>query len=138
MESGNAHGFAVNDSWGLVLDGAVVLGGDGALAVNGSAQRIDNAADEGLAHRDTRPFFGPGNLGALPDSCVGAEQDAADLIFSHVLNHSLDSIFKYHDLAVHGLIHSVYGGDSVTDPDNLPDLLIACIQVIILNLFLED
>ena len=47
-----AHGLAVDDAGGDALDGAEVLGGDGALAVDGLAERVDHAADHVVAHGD--------------------------------------------------------------------------------------
>lgn len=48
----DADGFALDDAGGVALDGAQLLRVDGALAVDGLAEGVDDAADEGLADRD--------------------------------------------------------------------------------------
>ena len=39
-------------------------------------------------------------------------------IFTDVLDHTLDTVFKYNDLSVHGVINAIDNGDTITNPDH--------------------
>src|SRR6185295_3179934 len=62
-----AHRLPVHHPGGHDLDGVVVLGGDGALAVDGLAQRVDHAPYHGLARGHGHDAAGALDLVALLD-----------------------------------------------------------------------
>ena len=81
---GLAHGLAVDDAGGEALDGQRLGGGDGALVVDGLPERVDDAADHGLADRHARDLAGALDLVAFAELGVVAENDGADLILFKV------------------------------------------------------
>ena len=78
---GLAHALAVDDAGGQALDGQRLRGGDGALVVDGLAQRVDHAADHGLADGHGENLAGALDLVAFAELGVVAEDDGADLVF---------------------------------------------------------
>ena len=75
-----AHGLAIDHAGGQALDGVELGGGDGALAVDGLSERVDDAADEGFAHRHRHDALGAADFVAFLDLGVIAEEYGADLV----------------------------------------------------------
>ena len=63
----------------LQLQGAALVGLDVAEAVDRVAERVDDAAEEGVADRDREDLAGAADLLALLDAAELAEDDDADL-----------------------------------------------------------
>ena len=62
-------------------------------------------------------------------------QHQPDLIFLDILYHTLKTSLQCDDLAIHCVVDSVYGGDSITNRDNGTNFLISAYYIIILYLF---
>ena len=78
---GLAHGLAVDDAGSQTLDGQRLRGGDGALVVDGLAQRVHHAANHGRAHGHGENLAGALDLLAFLQLGVVAQDDGAHLVF---------------------------------------------------------
>ena len=63
------------------------------------------------------------------------EQDASHAVCTDILNHSLESVFKYYNLTIHGMVNSVYGCNSVTYRNNRSHFLVLADLIIIFYFF---
>ena len=117
---------------------AVVVGLDLALAVDGLAQSVDNTANKALAYRHAGTLMGTHSGRALVDLAILAKQDATDLVLLNILDHALDPGVKHHDLAVHGVVHTVNGGNAVAYANNLAHFLVILVKVVIGDLLAEN
>src|ERR1017187_7575043 len=115
-------GLAGHHAGGEALDGAELGGEDGAFAVDGDAESVDHAAEEGFAHRDAHDALGAADLIALLNFGEIAEQHGAHLIFFQVHGDAGDVVRELDQLARHDLLEAVDSGDAVTDGDDRADL----------------
>ena len=106
---------------------------DGALAVDGLAQCIHNAADNLVAHGDTGLLAGALDGGAFHKARFRTEQNAADGLLLQVQHHALGTVFKLEKFAVFGMLQTVDGSDTIADGQDPAHLLGLCSVVIILN-----
>ncbi len=98
-----------------------LVGGDRPLLVDRLAERVDDAADDGLADRHAEQGPGRGDRLAFFDPRVFAEDHHAHRRFFEVQRDPLDAIFKRHHLARHQAGEAVNARDAVSDLENLPD-----------------
>ena len=133
---GNAP--ALDDAGGVALDGAQLLRLDGALAVNGLAEGIDDAADEGLADRNGHDAARALDKAALADADVRAEHDDADAALLEVQRHAERAVFKAEQLVGLAFIQSMHLGDAVADLNDVADLILLRLGCIIFDLILDD
>ena len=101
---GLAHRLAVDDARGQALDGQKLSGGDGALVVDGDAERVDDAADHGLAYRHGENLSGALDLVAFAEFGVVAQNNGAHLIFFKSQGQTGDVVRKGEQLAGHHLV----------------------------------
>ena len=120
--SGSCTDWRFDDAGGHDLDLAELLGGDGALAVDGLADAVDHAADQGVAHRDLGDPLGPLDGVAFLDLDVLAEDHGADVVLLEVQHHAHDAAGELEQLAGHDVVQAVDPGDTVTDRDDGADL----------------
>ena len=132
------HGFTLYDARSLLLDGAVTVCLDRTFSVNRLTQSIYHTADEFLAHWHAGFFSGPHHFGSFFDPCIFSKQNDADLVSSDILHHTLQTILKGNNLAVHRMINAVDIGDSVTDIDDRTCLLVPGNCVIVLYFFFQN
>ena len=101
-----------------------VFGGDdGGSAVERLAQRVDDAADDGVAYRDFQQAAGGFDGFAFLDGEVVAEDDGADGIFLEVEHLSHGAVLEFQELAGHGIAQAVDSGDAVADFDDGSDFV---------------
>ena len=134
----DADGLALDDAGGVALDGAQLLRVDGALAVNGLAEGIDDAADEGLADRDGHDAARALDKAALADADVRAEHDDADAALLEVQRHAERAVLEAEQLVGLAFIQSMHLGDAVADLNDVADLILLRLGCIIFDLILDD
>ena len=105
------HRGTVDDAGGLELNGATVRGDDVAQAVDGLAERIDDAAEHGAAHRDIHNAASGAALVAFLDGVDGTKQNGADLVTVKVLGKAEDGLtgigaLELQKLACHGALEA--------------------------------
>ena len=88
---------------------------DRALAVDGRAEGVDDAAEEALAHGDGEELAGGLDLVALADAGVVAEEDGADLGFLEVERDAHDAAGEFHHFVELGGAEAFDAGDAVAD-----------------------
>ena len=134
----NADAFAFDDAGSRGFDRAVLLGVDGAFAVNGHAQRVDDAADHGLAHRHGHHAAGTADGIALADTGVTAQHDDGNGVFLQILRHTVCAVVKFDQLAGHAVIQSCRAGDAVADQNDGAGLGLVDLCFIVLDLRTDD
>src|SRR6185369_4697257 len=92
------HRLTLDDAGGLHFDLAEGGGGDGAQAVDRLADRVDHAADQGLAHRDLDDLAGQLDRVAFLDLGELAENCRTDVVFLEVEDHAGDAARELQEL----------------------------------------
>ena len=119
---GLADGLPVDDAGGQALDEHGDVGEDGALAVQGLAERVDDAADQGRARRDLHDPARPLDDVPLADPVALAEEDDPDVLFLEVQGQTEEAPGKLHELVGHDPVEAVDPGDAVADRGDRADL----------------
>src|SRR5215216_2648554 len=115
--------LAQNDAGGDPLNGAGFFGLNRALAVDRLAERVHDAANEGVADRYRRNAAGCTDLVAFLDVGVLAHDDDADGVFFEVEGETERAILReFDELARHYLAEAVDAGDAVSDLNNRPNI----------------
>ncbi len=115
------HRFARNDAGRLHVDAAAVLGLDGALAVDGVAQRIHDAAQKFLADGNGHDLARLADGVAFLDVAVVAENNDTDVVDFKVERHTLDAVAELDHLPGLDLVETVDAGDAVADRHDAAD-----------------
>ena len=84
----NVYRFTVGNTIGRGFNATGLTGADFALAVDGLAQCVNDAAQHGLAYRNFHDAAGTAHYIALLDHLVITHQNDADLIRAQVLHHA--------------------------------------------------
>ena len=106
---------------------------DRALAVERIAQRIDDAADDGVADRHFEQRAERADLVAFGDLEVIAEDDDADRVFFEVEDEPADlGAGELDHFAVHGAGEAVDAGDAVADFEHAAHL--ARVELVLVGL----
>ena len=130
--------LAVDDAGGLVLEQAGLGRADRARAVERLAQRVDDAADELVPHRDAddvaRALDGP----ALCDLLPVAEERDADVVLLEVERDARDAVLELEHLQRQAALEAVDAGDAVADLEDGSDLGEVCLDVVLLDALLEN
>ena len=101
--------------------GRVLVRRDLALAVERAAQRVHDAAEQGLAHGDLDDAARRPDLVALLDGGGVAQDDRADRLLLEVEGHAHHPVGELEQLGHQGRVEAVDLGDAVTDLDDGPD-----------------
>ena len=118
-----ADGLTVDDAGGKALDGQKLVGVDGALVVDGLAERVDDTADHGFADGHRHDLAGALDGIAFLDLGVVAEEHRADLVFIEVHGKAGNAVGKFNELAGHDLVEAVDARDTITKGDDGADLV---------------
>ena len=116
------HRLAGDHAGRQALDRVELGGVDGALAVDGHAERVDHAADQGFAHRDAHDAPGAADFIALLDFGEIAEQHRAHLVFFQVHGDAGHVVRELDQFAGHDLFQAMDAGDAVAHRDDRADL----------------
>src|ERR1700683_5026495 len=132
------HRLARNNTWRLDVDARLALGLDRTFTVNWLTERIDDAAEQGLADRnlDNRPCALDGL--AFLDLAVRAEDHNADIVDFEVKRHALAPAFELDHFAGLHIVETVDAGNTVADRQYLPDLRDFGLLAEILDLLFEN
>jgi len=130
--------LALDHAGGLELDRAELLGLDGALVVERAAERVDDAADQGLAHRHLQHAPGALDEVALLDEGVLAEEHGADVVFFEVEGQADDVVRELEHLHGQAVAQAVDTSDPVADLEDGPDLFDLDLGLVVLDLGFED
>jgi hypothetical protein len=114
--------LALDHRGGLQLQGAPVAGGDVAAAVDGLAEGVDHAAEEGVADRNREHLTGALDLLALLDLLELAEDDRADAVLVEVERHPEHTAGELQQLLGHHRGQALDVGDAVAGVDNVANL----------------
>ena len=116
------HGLARDNAGSLELHRARALGLDGALAVDGLAQRVHHAAEHGLAGGNLHDTAGRADLVVLLDCGDVTQKHGADLVLFEVLGQAVHGLAALSDeleqLAGHGIAQAVDARNAVADLDD--------------------
>ena len=119
---GLVDGLAGHDAGGLELQGAASLGLDLAQAVDGPAQRVDDAAQVGVTHGHGEDLAGAAHDLALVDAVEGAQDDDADLALLEVHGQAGGAVLEGEQLVGHDAGQALDVRDAVSGEDDVPDL----------------
>ena len=115
--------LTVDDAGGGTFHSAVTVGADLSAAVDGYAERVYDAAEEFLAHGNTRRAPGAAHRAARTDARVVVKEDTADALLRKILHHAAHAAVEKQHLAVGRAGKSVHAGDAVAHGQNRADLL---------------
>ena len=132
------HRLARQDARRLDVDAHAGFALDRALAVDRVAERVDHAAEQGLADGHLDDGAGALDGVAFLDAAVLAEDDDADVVGLEVEGHAADAAGKLHHLAGLHLVEAVDAGDAVAHRQHLADFGDLGLLAEVLDLLLED
>ena len=132
------HGLAdrlpVNDSGREAFQGDELVGGDGAFVVDGLAERIHHAADQGVADGHAHDASRALDLVAFLDLGVLAEKHDADLVFFQVHGDAGDVVRECEQFSGHDFVEAVDAGNAVAKGDDCADFVHRNLGFVILDL----
>ena len=135
---GLVYRFPVDDARGRGFDGAVGLGGDGALAVNGLTQGVDNTAQKALTHRHGNHLTGALYRIPLFDTLVVAQDNHGHRILFQILGHAIGTVGEFHQLAGHALVQAGDLGNAVSHQDHHAGFAGFQLLFVVLDLTTDD
>jgi hypothetical protein len=109
------HRLALDHAGRHRLDVPELVRRDRALAVDRLAERVDHAADQGVADGDAGDVAGRIDRVAFLDLVVGAEQHRAHVVLFEVEHHADDVAGELEQLAGHRVLEAPDAGDAVAD-----------------------
>ena len=116
------HRLAADDAGRLDLHPAVLHVGERALAVDGVAEGVDDAAEEAVAGGHREDLAGGLHGGALADGAAVAEHHGADRLLVEVQGQAADAALELEQLVHAHAGQARHGGDAVAHLGDAPDL----------------
>src|SRR5581483_8023026 len=117
------HRLALHDRGGLQFQRAPAVGLDLAEAVDRVAERVDDAAEVALAHRDGEDLAGAGDRLTLLDAAELAEDDGTDLALLEVEGEAEGAVLELQQFVGHGRGKTLDLRDAVAGKGDRTDLL---------------
>ena len=111
-----------------------LVGGDRPFVVDRLSQRIDDSADQGLAHGHAHDAPGTLYLVAFADFRVLAQQHHAHLVFFQVHGDAGHVVRKLEQLSSHDFVEAMNARDAVTQGDNRSDFIHGNLRFVVLDL----
>ncbi len=118
-------------------EGDEFVGGDWALVVDRLAQRIYDAADQGVAHGDAHDASGPLHFVAFFDLGVFAEQHDADLVFFQVHGDAGHAVREGEQLAGHDFVESIDAGNAIAQRNDRAGFVDLDLRLVVLDLLAD-
>ncbi len=109
------HRLAAGDAGGLHLEAPGLGAHDLAPPVDGLAQRVDHAAEEGVAHGHREDVAGGADRLALLDVADLTQHDGADRVLVEVEREAEGAALELEQLVDGGAGQAADGGDAVAD-----------------------
>ena len=141
LESGGhglAHGLAIDDAGSEALESNKFVGGDRAFVVDGMAERIDHAADHGVADGHAHDAAGALDFVAFFDFGVFAEQHHADLVFFQVHGDAGHAVREGEQFAGHDFVEPIDAGDAIAKSDDGAGLVHGDLRFVVLDLLADQ
>jgi len=135
---GLVDGLTRQDTGGLELSTALLSSLDGALAVDGVAESVDDTAEKLRADRDINNFTGTLDDLTLLDETIGTEQHNTDLAGLEVHAHALDARGELDQLLSLDIGHAVHTGNTITNGEDTAGLSKTRLLLNTSNALLED
>jgi len=135
---GLVNGLSGQNTGSLELSTALLLGVDGALAVDGVTESVDNTAEHLRADGDINNLAGTLDSLTLLDETIRTEQHNTDLAGLEVHAHSLDTGSELDKLLGLNVGHAVKTGDTITDGEDTASLSETGLLLNTTNSLLED
>src|SRR5439155_21232558 len=132
------HRLAVDHARGLELERPALRGFDRRTAVEGLAERVDDAPDQRLTDRNARDASGPLHTLALFDMLPLAEEGDADVVLLEIEGVAGDSVLELEHLHRDRGLQSVEVRDAVPDLENSSDLREVGLDVVLLDPLSQD
>ncbi len=136
--NGLDHGLALHDARRLELERAGLVRLDRPEPVERLAERIDDAADEGVADRNADDLAGALHGLALGHLLPVAEERAADVVLLEVERDAGHAVLELEQLSGQAVLQSVHTREAVSDLQHRPDLGQVGVDVVGLDPFLQD
>ena len=130
--------FPRHDAGGFLLDETLFARLDGAFAVDGLSQRVDDTTDQAVSHRNFEKGTQTLDAHPLTDIGVFSEDDDPDTGLLQVQDLPPCTVFEFDHFTGHDVAQAVDRRDPVTDPDNLPHFVDIYIQFEIFDPFLDN
>ncbi len=115
---GFVDGFARDDPGGFEFDAAAEFSLEGAFAIDGDSEGVDDATDKGFTDRDFDDAACALDGIAFLDAVVAAQDHGTDVVFFQVEHHAHDTTGELKKFSSHGLAKAVDTGDPVTDGED--------------------
>ena len=131
-------GLALHDARRLELERAGLVRLDRAEPVERLAERIDDAADEGVADGNAHDLAGALHGLALGDELPVAEERAADVVLLEVERDAGDAVLELEHLHGHAVLEAVHAREAVSDLQHRSDLGEVGVDVVGLDPLLEN
>ena len=136
--SGCVDRLPLGHAGGVGFDQPALGGDDRPAAVQRIAQRVDHAAQHGLAHRHGEQPAGAADLVAFVDGEEIAEDDHAHGVFFEVEGQAVDAAGELDHFARHHAGQAVDARNAVAQLDHAADLADVDARLELLNFLLDD
>ena len=111
---------------------------DRAAAVERVPERVDDAAEQGVADRDARDLASAPHRLPLLHVLPLAEERGTDVVLLEIEREAHDAVLELEHLHRDCVLEPVRAGDAVTDLENGADLGEVGLDVVVLDPFLQD
>ena len=133
------HRLAVNDARGLAIERHHELFAfDGRTAVDGNAQRIDDAAQHVLIDQNRGNAVGTLDAHSFLDALGGTEKYGADIVFFQVHGYGHYAVFEFNQLVFRNIGQTIDTGNAVADGENCTDFFKLDFCINLLQLLKEN
>lgn len=130
--------LALDNTRGVGFDEAVGGGVNGAPSVQGLADGVDDASEEGFADGDLEDFAGAADEIALADGGVIAEDNGTNVVAFQIHGHAIGAIGEEEHLLCHDAGQSINAGNTVAGLEDVSDFVLIQAQAELAEVFLED
>ena len=107
--------LAVQDAGSRGFDSTVIGSFDGAFAVDGLTQGVDNTPNHPFTDRDRNDLAGAMDAAAFLDPAVIAQQNDGNAVFFQVLGHAVGAALKLDQFTGHAVVQAGGTGNTVAD-----------------------
>ena len=120
------------------LDRVEADGVDRAFAVDRLTQRVDDAANERLAHGHGHDAARALDGVALADALLGAKHDDGNGAFLQILRHAVHAAGKFEQFTGHAAVESCRAGNAVADQGDGAGLRLVDLCFVVFDLRTDD
>ena len=132
------YGLAVSNARCMVLNRTEGFRLDVALAVDRTADSVNNTANHSFAYRHLHDLARTLNLCAFLNLGFAAQDNGTYIVLFKVQDQTKYIITKIQQLTCHGFFEAMNMGDTVTDFDNRANLIDVQVYFVVLDLVFDD